>query len=146
MNAIKEQLQNMLNSALALEHAARIQYLTHAEQAKGQYDEPIIERLKEIASDEKKHEGKFRSLIERYFNETPTMKVTETSSTENTKDTSGVKFDKKTTIDFYKTIYQKIIDNKAELQHEFEAMEHELRHVIIDEEEHLIELFLLFGT
>jgi bacterioferritin (cytochrome b1) len=53
----------MLNKALELEHAARIQYLAHAELVAGLNAEPIIERLKEIAGDEEKHEQKFRTLI-----------------------------------------------------------------------------------
>jgi bacterioferritin (cytochrome b1) len=147
MNDIKEELQNMLNSALELEHAARIQYLNHAEQVKGQYAEPIIERLKEIASDEEKHEEKLRNLIASYFNDTPTMKVAETHSAGDTKEILEVNLDdEKTIIDFYKKIYRIIVDNKADLQYEFETMEHEIRHVIFDEEKHLIELFLLLGT
>ena len=63
MENIKEQLIKMLNQALELEHAARIQYLAHAELVKGINAESIIGRLKEIASDEEKHEGKFRNMI-----------------------------------------------------------------------------------
>lgn len=146
MNGIKEELLNMLNSALELEHAARIQYLAHAEQVKGQNAEPVIERLKEIASDEEKHEEKFRNLIGSYFNGIPTMKVAETHGAGDTKEILEVNLkDEKTAIDFYKKIYRKAVDNKADLQYEFETVEHEIRHIILDEEEHVTELSLLLG-
>ncbi|MBD3271282.1 MAG: hypothetical protein GF384_01940, partial [Elusimicrobia bacterium] len=58
MANIKKELIDMLNKALELEHAARIQYLSHAEQITGQYGEGIVARLKEIAADEKEHEEK----------------------------------------------------------------------------------------
>ena len=54
---------NLLNHALELEHAANIQYLSHAEYLDGEGAESIISRLKEIASDEKDHAEKFRTLI-----------------------------------------------------------------------------------
>jgi rubrerythrin len=52
----------------------------------------------------------------------------------------------KDAIDFYKQIYQKAMDNKKELQYEYETLEHELRHIIIDEQEHVSELSLLMGV
>ena len=51
----------------------------------------------------------------------------------------------KDAVDFYKQIYQKVIDNKKSLQYEFETLEHQIRHVIIDEQEHVTELNLLLG-
>lgn len=50
METSKEQLAKMMNYALELEHAARIQYLAHAELIKGLKAEVIIKRLEEIAS------------------------------------------------------------------------------------------------
>lgn len=63
MADIKNELITMLNQALRLEHAARIQYLAQAGLIKGLDAEPVIERIKEIAGDEAKHEEKFRELI-----------------------------------------------------------------------------------
>ncbi len=60
---MKEELLKMLNHALELEHAVYVQYLSHAELIDGENAEPLIERLKEIANDEKTHQEKFRSLI-----------------------------------------------------------------------------------
>jgi bacterioferritin (cytochrome b1) len=42
MPKIKQELIQMLNRALELEHAARIQYLTHAELIKGLGAEKVI--------------------------------------------------------------------------------------------------------
>lgn len=146
MSGIKEELLHMLNSALELEHAARIQYLSHAQQIKGQCAEQITERLSEIASDEEKHEEKFRNLIGSYLGGTPSMEMAETHKAGDTKAILEVNIkDEKIAIDFYKKIYRKAIENKAELQYEFETIEHEIRHIIIDEEEHVVELSLLLG-
>ncbi|MEM3575320.1 MAG: ferritin-like domain-containing protein, partial [Candidatus Bathyarchaeia archaeon] len=59
----KEKILELLNHALELEHAAFVQYLSHAEIVDGINAEPIIGRLKEIADDERKHQEKFRTLI-----------------------------------------------------------------------------------
>ena len=143
---IKEELVKMLNHALELEHAARIQYLAHAELLKGENAEKIIERLKEIASDEEKHEEKFRNLIGSYLGAEPTMSLAETHRAEELKEILKVNLKgEKEAVDFYKQIYQKVIDNKKDLPYEFETLEHEIRHVIIDEQEHIVELSLLLG-
>ena len=73
MENTKEQVVKMLNRALDLEHAARIQYLAHAELMRGEKSEKIVERLKEIASDEGKHENIFRNLIGGYLDAEPSM-------------------------------------------------------------------------
>jgi len=147
MEAIKEELVKMLNRALELEHAARIQYLAHAELVKGAGAEKIIERLKEIASDEEKHEEKFRNLIGNYLSGEPTMGIAETHRAKDTKEILEVNLkNEKEAIDFYKQIYKKVTDNREELQYEFETLEHEIRHIIIDEQEHVSELSLLLGV
>jgi len=146
MANIKEDLVNMLNKALELEHAARIQYLAHAELIKGLNAEKIIERIKEIASDEEKHEGKFRNLIGNYLGGEPVMSLAKTHRAKEIEEILEVNLtNEKEAIDFYKQIYQKIIDNKQALQYEFETLEHEIRHVIIDEQEHVTELSVLLG-
>jgi len=146
MADVKKKLVEMLNKALELEHAARIQYLAHAELVKGLNAEPIIERLKEIASDEQKHEGMFRDLIGDYLYAEPTMGLAETHRAEEIKDILKVNLKgEKDAIDFYKEIYKTVIENKDKLQYEFETLEHEIRHVIIDEQEHVSELNLLLG-
>jgi bacterioferritin (cytochrome b1) len=140
----KKELAGMINKALELEHAARIQYLTHAELITGINAEKIIERLKEIASDEQKHEEKFRSLLGGYLGAEPTMKLAETHKAVGVKQILEVNLKgEKDAIDFYRLIYQKIIDLKKDLPYEFTTLEHEIRHVILDEEEHVSEISLL---
>jgi len=144
MENSKEQLIKMLNKALELEHAARIQYLAHAELVKGLNAESIIERLKEIASDEAKHEGMFRNMIGNYLEAEPSMGIAETHQAKELTQILKVNLkDEKTAIDFYKAIYKKIVESKDDLPYVFETLEHEVRHVILDEQEHATELSVL---
>jgi len=146
MADVKKELIGMLNHALELEYSARIQYLAHAESINGLGAEPIIERLKEIAGDELKHEGIFRELIAAYLGGEPVMTLAETFKAKDIKKILEVNLKgEKEAVDFYKQIYQKVIDNKKSLQYEFETLEHQIRHVIIDEQEHAIELNVLLG-
>jgi bacterioferritin (cytochrome b1) len=146
MADVKSELVKMLNHALELEHAARIQYLAHAEMIKGINAEPVIARLKEIASDEQKHEGIFRDLIASYLGGEPVMSLAETHRAVETKKILEVNLKgEKEAIDFYRGIYQKAIINKEKLGYTAEKLEHEIRHVILDEEEHTVELSLLLG-
>lgn len=145
MNKIHEEVIQMLNQALRLEHAARIQYLTHAEQVKGLYAEKIIERLKEIAGDEQKHEEIFRELIGNYLGGVPTMELDVTHAAKNLKEILTINLQaEKDAIDFYKQIYRKIVDNKDAFPYTFVTLEHQVRHVIKEEEEHVAELSTLF--
>lgn len=146
MADVKKELIGMLNHALELEYSARIQYLAHAEAINGLGAEPIIERLKEIAGDELKHEGMFRELIAAYLGGEPSMNLAETFKANDTKKILEVNLKgEKDAVDFYKQIYQKVLDNKKNLHYEFETLEHSIRHVIIDEQEHITELSLLLG-
>jgi len=146
MADIKKELVEMLNSALELEHAARIQYLAHAELIQGLCAEKIIERLQEIASDEAKHEGQYRNLIGNYLGGEPSMGIAQTHKAKETKEILKVNLKgEKDAIDFYKQIYKKVVDNKESLQYEFEKLEHEIRHIIAEEQEHVIELSILLG-
>jgi len=146
MADVKKELVSMLNHALELEHAARIQYLAHAELIKGIDAEVVIARLKEIASDELKHEEKFRELIGSYLGGEPVMTLAETHRAKDIKKILEINLTgEKDAIDFYKKIYQKVVDEKKNLHYEFEALEHTIRHVILDEQEHVTELSLLLG-
>lgn len=146
MGENKAELLGMLNRALELERAAKIQYLTHAELIKGPQAEKIIERIQEIASDEGKHEDVFRNLISGYLGAEPTMGVGKTHKADSLKDILDVNLkDEKDAVDFYKEIYDKLIDQKDVFAMQFETLEHDIRHVIIDEQEHITELSLLIG-
>jgi bacterioferritin (cytochrome b1) len=143
----KKELLSILNKALELEHAARIQYLAHAEQVDGLNAEPIIARLKEIADDEKKHEEMFREMIGSYLDGVPSMAMAEThpASTVNKILEVNLK-DEKHAVDVYMGIMEKIQEMKDELKYEFFQLEHKVRHIITDEQEHITELKLLMGT
>ncbi len=146
MSDIKNELVTMLNAALKLEHQARIQYLTHAEQVTGLNAEPIIARLHELAADEAKHEEKFRNLIASYLDGIPTMEMAPAHTASDTLSILNTNLhDEKTALDFYRSIYTKIIENKSAFSYSFETLEHTIRHIIIDEQEHVAELQTLIG-
>jgi bacterioferritin (cytochrome b1) len=141
MADVKKELIEMLNRAVELEYAARIQYLAHAEKIKRVNSGPLVERLKEIAGDELKHEEMFRNLVCNYLDGEVSMKIEKTYDANNIKQILEVNLKgEKDAIDFYKQIYKKVIEAKQDLQYEFETLEHEIRHVIIDEQEHVVEL------
>lgn len=146
MANIKEELITMLNRALELEHAARVQYLAHAELIRGINAEKVIERIQEIASDEEKHEGKLRNLIGSYLDGEPVMSLAKTHRANGTEEILKINLaNEKEAIDFYRQVYQRVVENKQSLQYEFETLEHEIRHIIIDEQEHVSELSVLLG-
>ncbi len=145
-NLSKEKLVEMLNKALDLEHAARIQYLSHAELVDGLNAEPIIARLKEIAGDEEKHEGVFRELIGDYLGGVPSMGIAKTYPAITIQEILEVNLKgEKEAVDFYLTILDEIRNNKADLKYEYYTLEHGVRHVIQDEQEHIAELKILLG-
>jgi bacterioferritin (cytochrome b1) len=142
----KEELLNMLNKALELEHAARIQYLAHAEVVKGINSQPIIARLKEIAEDEKKHEEMFRTIIGDYLDGVPSMGMAETHPAKTIDEILKVNIkDERHAVDVYKGILEKANTMKNELTYEYFQIEHRIRHVILDEQEHIAELKKLKG-
>ena len=143
----KEELVDMLNQALALEHAARIQYLSHAELVDGLDAEPIIDRLKELAGDEKSHEDTFREMIGAYLGGVPVMGMAETKSAGTVKEILETNLAaEKHAVDVYLGIYKKIAAMKDELKYEFYQLEHKMRHIIQDEQEHITEIKLLLGV
>ncbi|MBA7558814.1 hypothetical protein ES708_00424 [subsurface metagenome] len=142
----REELVKMLNQALELEHAARIQYLAHAELVDGLNAEPIIARLKEIAGDEKNHEDMFREMIGGYLDGVPSMGMAETHPAKTIEEILEVNLDdEKHTVDVYMGIMEKMHEMRKELKYEFLQLEHSIRHIIMDEEEHISELKLLMG-
>jgi rubrerythrin len=53
--------------------------------------------------------------------------------------------DEKHAVDFYTEILDKVKDMKDELKYEYFQLEHTLRHIIQDEQEHISELKVLMG-
>ncbi|MCX8189520.1 MAG: ferritin-like domain-containing protein [Nitrososphaeria archaeon] len=142
----KDELIRMLNKALELEHAARIQYLSHAELVDGLNAEPIIARLKEIAKDEEEHEEKFRTLIGPYLGGVPSMGIEKTYPATNINEILEVNLrGEKEAVDFYLMILEKIRAMKDELKYEYLKLDHEVRHIIMDEQEHIVELKTLLA-
>ncbi len=142
----KEELVKLLNEALELEHAARIQYLAHAGEVDGLEAEPIIARLRETAGDEKKHEDTFRELIGDYLGGLPSMKMAETHAANEIKDILETNLrDERHAVEVYSGILAKLKDMQADLKYEYFKLEHSVRHVIMDEEEHIAELKILLG-
>ena len=111
----KKELIELLNKALQLEHAARIQYLSHAEVIDGVNAESVIARLKELAGDEKGHEDTFRDMIGAYLGGVPTMGIGETKAAKTTEDILEVNLTaEKHAVDFYLEVYKKIVEMKDE--------------------------------
>lgn len=141
----KDKLIELLNKGLALEHQARAQYLSHATLLTGESTDSIAARLKEIAADEQEHEEKFRACLE-ILGAVPTITMHEGHEA---KDNTGILKvnlkDEKDAVDFYRTIIAELKATKDELPYEYEYIEHKLRHILMDEQEHMMELKGLLG-
>lgn len=140
----KAEILKMLNHALELEHAAFVQYLSHAEVVDGEIAEPVIARLKEIAEDEKKHQDMFRTLIGA-LGGVPSMGIDKTYPAKTIKQILEQNLkNEKEAVDTYKAILAKLKTEKMRY-YDF-LLEHEIRHITMEEEEHITELELLLGT
>lgn len=141
----KEKILQLLNHGLDLEHGAYVQYLSHAEVVDGINAEPIIARLKEIAGDEKNHQDKFRTLIG-ILGGVPSMKIAPTYPAKTIKEILEVNLKgEKEAVDTYRKILQELKAEKGQGYYDH-LLEHELRHILMEEQEHISELELLQGT
>lgn len=140
-DSVRKEIIQILNKALEMEHQAYVQYLSHAELVDGLDSDPIIERLKEIASDESKHAEKYRTLIGDYLDGTPSMGIAKT--TEAT-DVNGILKanlrGEMEAVEYYGSILEKIAKNRGSLPYAFLRLEHDVRHILMEEEEHIAEL------
>ena len=140
----KEKILELLNHALELEHAAFVQYLSHAEIVDGINAEPIIARLKEIAGDEKEHQDKFRTLIGA-LGGVPSMKIAATHPAKSIEEILEVNLkDEKIAVDTYRKILEALKQEKGQGYYDH-LLEHEVRHILMEEQEHITELELLLG-
>jgi len=141
---MKKDLIQLFNQALELEHAASLQYLSHAEVIRGLNSELVVERLKEISGDELKHAAKFRSLIS-MLGGVPSTSISKTYNVKTVKEIleTNLKCEKEA-IDFYKKILDSL-NNCKELKYEDFYIIKNLEDVIIDEMEHVQELKVLLG-
>jgi len=141
----KEKIIELMNHGLELEHAAFVQYLSHAEIVDGIDAEPIIARLKEIANDEKGHQEKFRTLIGD-LGGIPSMDFTPRHLAKTIKQILEINLkDEKTAVDTYRKILQELKKEKEQGYYDH-LLEHEIRHILMEEQEHITELELLLGT
>lgn len=141
----KEKLIELLNKGLELEHAAEAQYLSHATLLAGETADTIAARLTEIAGDEHKHAEMFRECLE-ILDAAPSIKMAPghpASGTRNILETNLK--DERDAVDFYRTIMDELNKTRAELRYEYEFIEHRIRHIIMDEEEHALEIRTLLG-
>lgn len=139
----KQELIDLLNHALELEHAAHIQYLSHAELVDGVNAEPIIARLKEIANDEKSHQEKFRKLIGA-LGGTPSMKIAPTKPAKTIQQILEYNLkDEKEAVDTYRKIIDAI--RKDSSKYYDYLLEHDVRHILMEEQEHITELEVLLA-
>ncbi len=140
----KERILQLLNHALELEHGAYVQYLSHAEVVEGINAEPIIERLKEIAGDEKNHQDKFRTLIG-ILGGVPSMGIDETHPAKDIKAILETNLkDEKIAVDTYRAIMEELKKEKGQGYYDY-LLEHDVRHILMEEQEHITELELLLG-
>jgi len=115
----KEDLITLLNQALELEHAQRIQYLAHRELIDGTQAEPLMARLKDNADDESKHEEMFRTLIGDYLGGIPTMSIGETHPAKTIQEILQTNLnDERHAVDVYTAILAKISQMKDQLKYE----------------------------
>ncbi len=141
----KAKLIELLNMGLELEHQAEAQYLSHATLLQGETSDTITARLTEIAGDEHKHAGMFRACLE-ILDAAPSIKMHEGHPAAGTKNILKVNLkDEREAVDFYRTIIAEIQKSKAELPYEYEFIEHKIRHIIMDEQEHALEIRTLLG-
>jgi len=146
VNDFFKELTELLNKALEMEHQANIQYLSHAEVIDGETCEPIITRLNEIAGDEKEHAAKLRSLIGDFLDGVPAITMTKARNARTIKEILKTNLeDEKKAVDVYNKILKTISDNKSKLSYNFWKLEHDVRHIIIDEQEHIAELRRIAG-
>lgn len=135
------QLAELLNTALAMEHGASIQYGSNAEIVTGLYAEPIIARLKDSQHDEEKHADVLRGLIGDYLKFVPTINVTKPKLAMDTQTaiTQNIETEKEA-IEHYLKVLNFLADNEAELIPIYARVEHDVRHILMEEIEHQAEL------
>ncbi|MEW6748366.1 MAG: ferritin-like domain-containing protein [Candidatus Micrarchaeota archaeon] len=141
----KAKLIELLNKGLQLEHQAAAQYLSHATLTSGECADSLTERLKEIAKDEEEHAEKFRACLE-ILDAAPDIKMAPGHPAKDNTSILKVNLkDEKDAVDFYREIWAELKATRDELPYEYEYIEHKLRHIIMDEQEHALELRTLLG-
>lgn len=137
----KEFFVAYFNKALRMEVAAAIQYAAHAELITGPCSEPLMSRLQDSASDEMKHAEKLRGLIGDYLMGVPDMTMTPAKPASDLKEILMTNIEsEKEAIALYKKIHAYILARKEEISDVYETLEHDIRHILMEEQEHVAEL------
>lgn len=140
-----QELVNLLQKALELEHAAQLQYYSHAEVVTGETAPGIIAQLKDNAEDEARHAATLRQLIGNYLGYFPSMAVDKTHEAHTTDQILKVNTkDERTAIDHYKKVLKYLEDNRNTIDNYMTFWE-TIRTILIEEQKHVIELEILQG-
>ena len=133
-----KKLLELLNKALSMEYQAAIQYRTHAELIAGEDYEPIAARLKEIAGDEEKHAEMLRTRIA-MLGGTPETVPSKVSLSDEIPAVLKINVAaERDAIAIYRQILPLCRGN--------EILEHAVRHILMEEQEHTEELEQLRGV
>ena len=140
---IKE-LIALLNEALKMEHAAAVQYYTHAELVRGPIAEPIIRRLMDTADDERKHAEKLRSLLSDYLLTEPTMDFAPARKAADLADILKTNIEtEREAVAIYRKIKDAVFEAKKELPDAYDVLMFDVNEILREEEEHIAELVRL---
>jgi bacterioferritin len=133
-----KKLLTLLNKALAMEYQAVIQYQTHASLIDGLESEPVVARLKELAGDEEKHADMLRGRISA-LGGTPETKPEKVKVSDKINPVLKINLGaERDAIAIYKKILPMCKGNPK--------LEHEIRHILMDEQEHVEEISQLLGV
>jgi len=143
---VSPHLVSMMNNALENEHAAYVQYLSHAKIVKGINAKPIINRLKGIARDHRHHQKKLRHLLGDYMGAVPSMKIGKTYEADSIDKilTTNLKFEKDTIDNFMKTLAE-LNKEKLNLPYEFLKINFALERIVRKDQSHISQLSRLLG-
>lgn len=141
-----KELLGLLNKALAMEYSAAIQYRQHAEIITGAVAEPLMNRLEDSANDELKHARELSGLIGDYLLEVPGVDVAPVKEL-----TAGAKLEtilqtniasELEAIAVYKDILKLLYENELtdDIAPIYERLEHDIRHILMEEQGHIAEL------
>ena len=141
---VRKEIVTLLNEALRLEHSAAIQYGGHAESVAGLNSSPIISLLKDSAADEVRHQDVLRGLIGDYLFDVPALDMTPARPAVGIEDIIKVNIaSENEAIALYKKILTKIYASQADIAEIYERLEHDVRHILMEEQEHSAELYRL---
>jgi bacterioferritin (cytochrome b1) len=148
MTTTKEypQLVTMMNNALENEHAAYVQYLSHAKIVNGINAKPIINRLKGIAGDHRRHQKKLRHLIGDYLGAVPSMKMGKTYEADSIDKilTTNLKFEKDTIGHYMKTLAE-LNKEKNDLPYCYLKINFALERIVRRDQSHISQLKKMIG-